>query len=184
MPLMSKRNSGPLVVLLLLAGLLSACASSEQAPATFDPEREARIRVFHGPSVYIYLGDVCDGSGPPVIHAAAGGFSFAVRNRRIGMPVADDTPWSFNEYAIPAGRSVTVRLHWQAQNASGRWDSCGPTHLRFIPEAGQDYETFMTFRGGACVGAEVRKLVKGPDGTITTAFAPLNAPPFRYCGSW
>lgn len=181
---MLQRNSGPRVVSLLLVGLLSACASREQARVPFDPEREARIRVFHGPSVYIYMGDVCDGSAPPVIHAASGGFSYGVRNIRLGMPVADDTPWSFHEYVIPAGRSVTVRLHWQAQNAGGRWESCGPTHLRFIPEAGQDYETFMKFRGGTCVGGEVRKLVKGPGGTITTAFAPLNAPPFRYCGSW
>lgn len=180
---MSKRNSWPFGVSLVLAGLLSACATSEQVPSPYGPEREARIRVFHGPSVYIYLGNVCDGSGPPVIHAAAGGFSFAVRNRRIGMPVADDTPWSFHEYAIPAGKPISVRLHWQAQNASGRWESCGPIHLMFTPEAGQDYETFMKFRGGACQGAEIRKLVKGADGIVSTMPAPLSALPFRYCGS-
>ncbi len=181
---MLKRNR-PFGVSLLLTGLLSACASSEQAPAPYEPAREARIRVFHGPSVYIYLGNVCDGGRLPVIHAAAGGFSYAVRNRRIGMPVAEDTPWSFHEYAIPAGKkSVTVRLHWQAQNASGRWEGCGPIHMMFTPEAGQDYETFMKFRGGACQGAEIRKLVKGPDGIVSTMPAPLNVLPFRYCGSW
>jgi hypothetical protein len=171
-------------VSLLLAGLLAACASSEQDPGSYDPEREARIRVFHGPSVYIYLGNICDGRSHPVIHAAVGGFSYAARNRRIGMPVAEDTPRSFHEYAIPAGKPVTVRLHWQAQNASGSWEHCGPTHLMFTPQAGQDYEAFMRFRGGACQGAESREMEKSPEGAVSTMPAPLNALPFRSCGSW
>lgn len=118
-----------------------------------------------------------------MIHAAAGGFSYAVRNRLIGMPVSNDTPWSFHEYAIPAGEPVTVRMYWQAQNTSGRWEDCGPTHVMLTPEAGQDYEAFMQFRRGVCQGAEVRKLVKGPDGIVTTTPAPLNGLPFRYCRS-
>lgn len=178
--MMSKRNSIPLLVSLLLAGLLSACAGSQPPPASYDPEREARIRVFHGPSAYIYLGNVCDGS-PQVIHAAAGGFSFAVRNRRIGMPVAGDTPWSFNEYAVPAGEPLTVKMYWQAQGHSGVWTHCGPIHVMFIPEAGHDYEAFMKFRGGLCRGVEIRKLVVDADGNIETAFAPLSSPPFYRC---
>lgn len=179
--MMSKRNSVPLLVSLLLAGLLSACASSQPAPASYDPEREARIRVFHGPSVYIYLGNACDGRSHPVIHAAAGGFSYAIRNRRIGMPVAEDTPWSFNEYTVPAGEPLTVKMYWQAQNHGGVWTHCGPIHVTFIPDAGHDYEAFMKFRGSLCQGVEIRKLVVDADGRVETAFAPLNSPPFYRC---
>lgn len=170
-----------LLILLFLIGVLSGCANTEQTPPTFSPERQARIRVFHGTSAYLYLGDVCDGNSHPVIHAAAGGFSYLVRNKTIGMPATDDMPFSYHEYAIPAGEPVTVKMYWQAQNASGTWEHCGPIHMMFTPEAGRDYDTFMKFRGGVCQGVEVRKFMVGADGKISTTPAPLNRLPFQHC---
>lgn len=171
----------PFVLMLILGGTLSSCASMEQTPPTFSSERQARIRVFHGTSAYLYLGDVCDGNSHPAIHAAAGGFSYLVRNKTIGMPATDDMPFSYHEYAIPAGEPVTVKMYWQAQNASGTWEHCGPIHMMFTPEAGHDYDTFMKFRGGVCQGVEVRKFMVGADGKITTTPAPLNRLPFQRC---
>lgn len=179
--MLNKIPSAPLVVSSLLSSLLLGCANTGQTPPTFNPENQARIRVFHGPSAYLYLGNVCDGNVHPVIHAAAGGYSYLVRNRTIGMPVADDTPRSYHEYAVPAGEPLTVKMYWQAQNHSGGWTRCGPIHVMFIPEAGHDYEAFMKFRGGMCQGVEIRKLVVDTDGNIETAFAPLNSLPFYRC---
>ena len=170
-----------LLILLFLIGALSGCANTEPTPLTFGSEQQARIRVFHGTSAYLYLGDVCDGKSHPVIHAAAGGFSYLVRNKTIGMPATDDMPFSYHEYAIPAGEPVTVRMYWQAQNASGTWEHCGPIHMMFTPEAGHDYDTFMKFRGGVCQGVEVRKFMVGADGKISTTPAPLNRLPFQHC---
>ncbi len=175
------RQAGRSIVVLLLPGLLAACASPDPASLAYVPERQARIRVFHGTAAYLHLGDICDGDTHPVIHAAAGGFSYLVPNKTIGMPATDDMPRSFHEYVIPAGEPVTVTLYWQAQNASGTWEHCGPIHMMFTPEAGRDYDTFMKFRRGVCQGVEVRKFVPGLGGNITTSPAPLNRLPFRRC---
>ncbi len=169
------------IVCLLISGMLSGCANTEQAPPISSSEPQARIRVFHGPSAYLYLGDVCDGNEHQVIHAAAGGFSFLSRNKTLGMPRTDDMPFSYHEYAIPADKPLTVRMYWQAQNASGTWERCGPIYTMFTPEAGQDYDTFMKFRGGVCQGVEVRKFVIDAEGKITTTPAPLNSLPFQRC---
>src|SRR5690606_3476782 len=76
---------------------LQGCAVSSDVMSQFDPSTQARIRIFHGTSAYIYLGDVCDNDSHQVIHAANGGFSYLVPNKRIGMPVTDDMPFSYNE---------------------------------------------------------------------------------------
>jgi hypothetical protein len=178
---MSAARTYSFVLMLIFGGTLSGCANTEQTPLTFGPEQQARIRVFHGTSAYLYFGDVCDGNSHPVIHAAAGGFSYLVRNKTIGMPATDDMPFSYHEYAIPAGEPVTVKMYWQAQNASGTWERCGPIHVMFTPESGQDYDTFMEFKGGICQGVEVRKFASKPDGSVTTEPAPLNDLPFRSC---
>lgn len=169
------------LICLLINVMISGCASIEQTPMILDSEPQARIRIFHGPSVYLYLGDVCDGNEHPVIHAAAGGFSFLASNKTLAMPRTDDMPFSYHEYAIPSGKPLTVRMYWQAQNAGGTWERCGPIYTMFTPEAGQDYDTFMKFRGGVCQGVEVRKLMVGAEGKISTMPAPLNGLPFQRC---
>jgi hypothetical protein len=74
----------------------------------------------------------------------------------IGMPLTDDMPFSYDEYTIPAGQRVTVKMYWQAQHTNGSWISCGPIHVMFTPEAGGDYDSLMRFEGSVCQGVEVR----------------------------
>lgn len=179
--LKNSRWACPLIILLLLTGVFSGCATTEPTAMTFGSEPHARIRVFHGASADLYLGNICDGNSHPVIHAAAGGFSYLVRNKTIGMPATGDMPYSYHEYAIPAGQPLTVKMYWQIQNANGTWERCGPSHVVFTPEAGRDYDTFMKFRGGVCQGLEVRKFMVGTDGKIVTMPAPLNSQQFRRC---
>lgn len=140
------------VILLLCVAVLAGCASATQAPLAFDPRHTARIRVFHGPLVDLHLGYVCDGGRHPVIHAASGGFSFLRPNKTIGMPPTRDMAASYSEYVISAGDLVTVKMFWQVQKPNGDWDHCGPIHMLFTPEAGQDYDTFLEMRHGVCQG--------------------------------
>lgn len=156
------RGRSVIAVLAILGSLIFGCSSNpEPVPQS---AHTARIRVFHGVGTYIYFGDVCDGNTYPVIHAAAGGFSYLVPNKKIGMPQTDDMPsFSFHEYAIPAEQLATIKMFWQAQNASKQWQSCGPIYMTFIPKAGQDYDTFMRFEGGVCQGIELREFVAAPN---------------------
>lgn len=172
----------PFALLLLLSGLLCGCAHTDQFAQTFNPAEHSRIRVFHGPSVYLYLGDVCDGNEHPGIHAAAGGYSFLVPNKAIGMPQTDDMPRSFHEYVIPANQPLTVRMYWQLLKADGMWEACGPIHITFTPQAGHDYDTFLNFYNGVCQGIELREFIPMPGNKIFTKPAPIHRLPYRSCG--
>lgn len=160
---------------------LQGCAVSSDVMSQFDPSTQARIRIFHGTSAYIYLGDVCDNDSHQVIHAANGGFSYLVPNKRIGMPVTDDMPFSYNEYAVPANRPLTVKMYWQAQNAGRVWEHCGPFYTTFTPSPGQNYDAAMEFRYGVCQGMRVREIVPLDDEKTIARPALLNKLPFRSC---
>ncbi|ABR91904.1 Uncharacterized conserved protein [Janthinobacterium sp. Marseille] len=166
-----------IVFLLVLQG----CTTSSGIQTAFDSATQARIRVFHGTAVYLYLGDVCDGNPQTVIHAGAGGFSYLKPNKKIGMPATDDMPFSYHEYAIPANKPLTIMMHWQAQKANGVWESCGPIYTNFTPKAGQDYDTSMSFHRGVCQGVKVREIISDGNNKVTTAVAPINGLPFRQC---
>ena len=152
--------------------LLGACTSP--APERFNPATQARIRVYHGASAELTIHHGCGQT--QTIHAAAGDLSFLTPNKTLGMPrPASMFSHSFHEYALPAGKPVTVRMvyQWQASaglpNSPTRWLRCGPLQSTFIPQPGQDYETFL--RGPAwfsttCQGLEIRRLVTHADGRV------------------
>ena len=70
--------------------MLASCASTPSEPVSYDPATQARIRVFHAGRSYITLGHVCEPGKKESIHAAAGGYSFMVPNKVIGIPRTDD----------------------------------------------------------------------------------------------
>jgi len=156
-------------------------ASALKKIRIYQAQNLARIRVFHGTAVDLYFGDVCNGGKLRSIHAASGGFSYLVPNKTIGMPTTDDLPFSYHEYFIPAGKPLTVRMFWQTQNATGMWEHCGPIHVMFTPEAGQDYDTFMEFKQGVCQGVALRRFIMGQNGKVTTIPASINRLPFKSC---
>lgn len=151
--------------------LLSACAAP--SGSGYDPATQARIRVYHGASAYLIIDDGC--GRKESIHAAAGGFSYLTPNKTLGMPRPSSMPsYSFHEYAVPEGKTVTVSMLWQMQDASGIWRRCGPQQLSFTPRAGQDYETFMRIESWGCQGLELRRLVPQTDGRIDFDRVQLN----------
>lgn len=172
----------PTFLALGFVAILQGCATSSGTQNEFDPATQARIRVFHGTAAYLYLGDVCDNDTHQVIHAANGGFSYLAPNKRIGMPATDDIPFSYNEYPVPANRPLTVKMYWQAQNASGTWESCGPLYTTFTPRPGQDYDTSMEFHRGVCLGVRIRQIVSVDEEKAVTRPVLLDRLPFRYCG--
>lgn len=162
---------------ILLCTMLFSCATQQEyIPAAPDT---ARIRVFHGTSVELYIGSRCSDEPGSTIHAASGGFSYLVPNQRIGMPSTADMPLSFHEYAVPAGQVVTVSMYWSAdtKKGSGVRSRCGPKTVSFIPQSGHDYDTFMLFEDDTCK-VRIRALTDiNASGMATPVLLPPQAIP-------
>jgi len=125
----------------------------------------------------MYPGQTCYGAkNQEAINAAAGGFSMLVANKKVGMPITDDIPWSYHEYVIPADRPLTLKMYW-ATEGGGLRQSCGPIGATFTPEVGKYYDTSMLFVAGHC-SVQLRELTEVTLGkasaaikTTTPAFA-------------
>ncbi|HEY6094240.1 MAG TPA: hypothetical protein VIU93_04730 [Gallionellaceae bacterium] len=147
-----------------LSILLVGCSSTPIQ--VVDTEHSAKIRVFHGTAVYLYPGQTCYGTkNSEYIHAAAGGFSMLVANKKVGMPTTDDTPWSYHEYVIPADKPLTIEMSW-ADDSGGYSRSCGPIGVTFTPEIGKYYDTTMLFADSHC-SVRLRELVEVSPGKAT-----------------
>ncbi|MFI8619282.1 hypothetical protein ACIGHN_27700 [Acidovorax sp. NPDC077693] len=126
---------------------------------THSAGHSAKIRVFHGTAVYMHPGQVCYGArNQEKIHAAAGGYSMLVANKKVGMPATDDIPWSYHEYVIPAEKPLTLEMYW-AVDAGGARSSCGPIGATFTPEAGRYYDTSMLVTASSC-SVQLRELTE------------------------
>ena len=146
----------PIIALTLLGG----CSST---PELVHYEHPAKIRVMHGTAAYLYPGSTCYGAAnQEMIHAAVGGFSMLVPNKKIGMPVTEDIPWTYHEYAIPGGKPLTVKMYWSTQS-NGLMQSCGPVGATFTPEIGKNYDTAMIFSKGRC-WIQLRELIEESPG--------------------
>lgn len=136
-----------LVATISILGFLAGCASTPQQ--NVNAETAAKIRVFHGTSVYMYPGSSCYGGDNPEKIYGAGGFSMLTANTKVGMPVTDDIPWSYHEYLIPSGKPLTLEMYYSAEG-DGMRHSCGPIGATFTPEPGKFYDTSMIFASGQC----------------------------------
>jgi hypothetical protein len=166
-----------LPIIVTAVACIAGCASAP-TKVPYDTSKEARIRVIHGVGVFLNPESTCYGENVPGrIHAAAGGFSMLAPNKKIGMPVADDTPRSYHEYVTPAGRPLTVEMMYAISNMGGWSNTCGPIGATFTPAPGKDYETWMHIGGGRCK-IEVRELEEIAPGKVKgTSVDLLYAPP-------
>jgi hypothetical protein len=160
-----------------LSAMLSSCATQQEyIPANQD---SARIRVSNGTAVHLYIDSRCTDDPAKQIHAAAGGFSYLVPNKRIGMPSTEDMPFSFHEYAIPANRVIIISMYWSADSRKGSTvrSRCGPVTKAFIPQAGHDYDTSMIFSDGTC-HVQLRELANvNAEGMATPVLLPPQGTP-------
>lgn len=158
-----------------LAAVLSSCAT-QQAPYVPAAPDSARIRVFHGPDTHIYFDSQCTDDPDKHIWATAGGFAFIVPNKRIGMPATEDMHFSFHEYAIPAGRVVSVVMYGSKSSLV----ACRRQEREFIPEAGHDYDATLILENRACY-VRVRELVDVDEkGMATPVLLPHQWIPLDY----
>ncbi len=86
-------------------------------------------------------------------------------NRRLGMPVAEDTPWGFDEYEVRAGEVITFEMgdrsyHWQDRV------SCHLSGVYFVPEPGKKYEVFKDRK---LCNIRIRELVETASGKAAVA---------------
>ncbi|CDG80845.1 hypothetical protein [Janthinobacterium agaricidamnosum] len=166
-----------------IAAMLLACASvsaQEAAPtASADAAPLSRLRLFgqNGAMVSLYQDSSCikgmfSGGEEKVSGGMASAFGSligSVENTSLGMP---DTPTTLNlakkdgifskayfkEYALPAGKPSSLRLHFQDVSsfyvANGiRYESRAPScggQITFTPHAGEDYEAAFEWEGKQC----------------------------------
>jgi hypothetical protein len=154
------------ILFVSLAGLMSSVQPAEPV----DPENSARVRVYQEADITLYPGEYCFGAdGPDTIKAASAGFSIFGTNHRVGMPVTDDIPGSYNEYLIPAGKPVSVMLQWEAEK-DGVKASCGPLGSTFYPQAGRDYDITIGYSGNCFV--QIRELYLVAPGKAAAKLTP------------
>jgi hypothetical protein len=176
--------------LLAVSIFLAGCATSASTVSTPAPGM-ARIRVFHGTAVHLYPNKTCYARHDKNrIRASMGGYSFLAKNKKRGMPVTDDLPWSYHEFEIRANEPLTVEMvyshdssHTGAGQVITQTRSCGPVGYTFVPEAGKDYDAFLSSRDGRCM-AHLRELLAVGGGSAKaipkllspTAAGPCAAP--------
>lgn len=161
-------NKINILQLILLAGLSGWVGHSVAA----EPNSVARIRVFKEAKVALYPGDYCYGANnPAVIQASEGEASFFSMNKKIGMPVTNDTPADYNEFVIEANKPLTVVL-WLDAERDGVKAACGPIGATFIPMMGRDYDLTMGFSGVCLV--QLRELSEVSAGEVISRVVPAS----------
>lgn len=146
------------------AGLVGGCAG----PVSLRGDGEAPsawIRVWAGEPIAMHPGLSCyDLRNPQRVRGkdVLGGL---LPNRRLGMPVAEDTPWGFDEYEVRAGEVITFEMgdrsyHWQDRV------SCHLSGVYFVPEPGKKYEVFKDRK---LCNIRIRELVETASGKAAVA---------------
>jgi len=135
--------------------ILSGCTTSLKLQTDYDPETEARIRVYGFGPTFLFPGRSCYSANDENIISIKEDPLFVTRQRDIGMLRTGRIAISYHEYVIPANQPLTIvsmqgrgrrSLNWppsnQASSTSNR-TFCGPVAITFIPQPGEDYEAFF-----------------------------------------
>jgi len=178
-------------VLPLLVLILAGCGASKplvQRP--YDPQQDARIRIFgsNGLGISYYENQVCIPKAGGVQAIGGWGQSFqsllgVAESKSIGIPETGRAPTEalaakeyFNEYVIQAERPLVLSMAFSKAPTVSFFTEyrCGTFNLGFTPEAGKDYEAFLRFDNGRkrCE-AHIREIVS--DGA-TKAVSLFKAP--------
>lgn len=155
------------IYIILSFALIYGC-SSQPVQLTYDPLTQARIRVYKGPLVHISG----VGTDSKNYYSAS---APELPNRTIGMPIPQNADHDllssfagnfgyspYREYAIPANQEVTIISKSIGSNSSTIGNVyiqgsplllCRQTEIRFIPQAGKDYDFTVVpipFKGPEC----------------------------------
>ncbi|WP_334052876.1 hypothetical protein [Burkholderia cepacia] len=151
--------------------VLGACASPQSTPTAWQPDREARIRVYWGATVYFHYNTACmpkqglwGGYPEPSRLVSKPGFS-AMVNKTVGMPLPSDAYRYYQEWIVPGGQPLTISAQITEAtmiNAKAYWATYAPGAGTFVPEAGRDYEVLISGPGSAQI--HLRRLLAGTAG--------------------
>jgi hypothetical protein len=156
------------LALFALASLAGVCNFA----FAVDAGNVARIRVFKESKVILNPGDYCYGShNASAIEASDGAPSMLSWNRKVGMPLTEDTPANYNEYIIEAGKPLSLVLYLEGER-DGVKVSCGPLGATFFPQPSRDYDLTMGFTG-VCV-VQLRELSEISPGMVITRVVPTS----------
>lgn len=157
----------------LTAILVLATGCSTASLPIPEPDKSAKLRVFQGGSVVLYPGRTCYGSTNGNGFSVSGNLSYLAPNKKVGMPVTEDTPWSYHEYVIPAGEPLTLSMYLYSSTAGAVTvtQTCGPIGATFTPEVGKYYDTNLLLRSGRC-SVQVRELTETAPGKATAQIKP------------
>ncbi|WP_338522488.1 hypothetical protein NUH87_20655 [Pseudomonas batumici] len=167
------------LTVVLLGGCSSAKDVSRAQSVVYDPTTSARIRLFgnNGLPVAIKPGQDCASTEEPVL---AYGYTVADKlnstlgrhtNQSIGMPASwrSDHPnygESYSEFVIPAGKPSVILMKMEAGEVF-----CLPSARVLVPQAGQDYEAYLTRKDGMCSGTV--RLLSALESPGTAADVPV-----------
>lgn len=155
------------IYVVFLIVLIYGC-SSQPTHSPYDPLTQARIRVYKGPLVHI-SGVETDSK---YYYSAS---APALPNRTIGMPIPKNADhdllssfagnfgyFPYREYVVPANKPLTIVSKSVGSNTSTIGNVviqgtplllCRQTEIRFIPQAGKDYDFTVIpipFKGPEC----------------------------------
>ncbi|SIT41612.1 conserved hypothetical protein [Paraburkholderia piptadeniae] len=155
--------------------VLSACSLLPQ-PAhhvetetpIYDPTMFARVRVLSSENNQPYTVFRSGGcyqalsgfDGIRVDDGMVGSFRYATRSVVIGMPPSP-RPWMrvegltgkrlIREYVVPAGQPITYSMGWIVYSGQyGTTRRCVASSMVLTPDAGRDYDVFLTRQGRQC----------------------------------
>ncbi len=156
----------------LWLGLVAGCMVQFSALAE-EAAYPARVRVYQEGEITLYPGAYCySEDNPEKILAAEIGFTIFSTHKRLGMPETGDIKLNYNEYVVPGGKPVTVKLFWQAEK-NGMRASCGPLASTFYPQAGHDYDISLGYATGCFI--QIRELFTIGKDKATATPAPSGA---------
>jgi hypothetical protein len=134
----------------------------------FEMRNSARVRVFSSennqPYAVFRSGDCYQSwisfDGTRVDDGMAGSFRYSTRSVLIGMPPSP-RPWMrvqgltgktfIREYVVAAGQPITYSMGWVVYSGQyGPTRRCVASSVVLTPEAGRDYDVFLTQQGRQC----------------------------------
>jgi hypothetical protein len=172
-----------LFVLLFITGCANtpttSASSSSYQSSDFNPNKEARIRIFgqNGKPTIMQSGIDCEKGfhGDEInvggtLGDAFGSLLALAKNLSLGMPQTQATlaiseqdgilsKAIYKEFAIPANKPVNIRsafigltttLETGAYRATYYEGDCTSDTISFIPQAGKDYEVISLYKNRAC----------------------------------
>lgn len=131
-------------IIAVFIAVLSGCGTNSVRPDFTGAPLDAKIRISRFSNVYVANNGDCSKAKSYSLNGN-GWFHSLDDNISLGMPMAEDSPEKFHEYAIPSGKPLSFEFSYVAGNKYQTY-TCGPVWATFTPKPGGLYEAGMFFK--------------------------------------